>query len=40
MFKVSKLPESIEKALAKAPLLVGLGPSAWPRIINNHIFMP
>jgi len=38
MVKVPKLPESIEKAIAKAPLLVGLGPSAWPRIINNFYF--
>ena len=38
MFKINKLPESIEKALSKAPLLIGLGPTAWPRIINPYYF--
>jgi hypothetical protein len=38
MFKINKLPESIEKAISKAPLLVGLGPTAWPRIINPYYF--
>ena len=36
MFKINKLPESIEKAISKAPLLIGLGPTAWPRIINAY----
>lgn len=38
MFKVAKLPKGVEEALSKAPVLVGLGPSAWPRIINNFYF--
>lgn len=38
MFKINKLPESIEKAISKAPLLIGLGPTAWPRIINPYYF--
>ncbi len=38
MFKIAKLPKSIENAISKAPLLVGLGPSAWPRIINDFYF--
>ncbi|MEK7168915.1 MAG: ATP-grasp domain-containing protein [Patescibacteria group bacterium] len=38
MFKINKLPESIEKAISKAPLLIGLGPTAWPRIINLYYF--
>lgn len=38
MFKINKLPESIEKAISKAPLLIGLGPTAWPRIINAYYF--
>ena len=38
MFKINKLPNSIEKAISKAPLLIGLGPTAWPRIINPYYF--
>lgn len=38
MFKINKLPDSIEKAISKAPLLIGLGPTAWPRIINPYYF--
>ena len=38
MFKINKLPESIETAISKAPLLIGLGPTAWPRIINSYYF--
>lgn len=38
MFKINKLPESIESAISKAPLLIGLGPTAWPRIINAYYF--
>lgn len=37
MVKIN-IPESLQQALAKAPVLVGLGPSAWPRIINNFYF--
>lgn len=38
MVKIPKLPEGLQKALAKAPLIVGIGPSAWPRVISGYYF--
>ncbi len=32
------IPKSIKQALDDAPLVVGIGPSAWPRIISAYYF--
>lgn len=38
MFKIKPLPESIRQAVAKAPMIIGVGPSAWPRAISGYYF--
>ena len=32
------LPKSIKEAVKKCPLIIGIGPSAWPRIISGYFF--
>lgn len=32
------VPEPLKKVLADTPLIVGIGPSAWPRIISTYFF--
>jgi len=36
--KVIKLPKSIQEGVDKCPLIIGIGPSAWPRIIAAFYF--
>lgn len=35
---IKQLPISIKKGIDKCPLIVGVGPSAWPRIITSYYF--
>ncbi len=35
---IKKLPEGIQKAVNNCPLIVGIGPTAWPRIIPSYYF--
>lgn len=35
---MKNLPEGIKKAIDKAPLIIGIGPSAWPRVISGYFF--
>lgn len=35
---IKPLPTSIKKGIDKCPLIVGVGPSAWPRIITSYYF--
>ena len=32
------LPKGLAEAVAKCPTLIGIGPSAWPRIITSYYF--
>jgi hypothetical protein len=36
--KMVSVPESLKKVLASMPVIVGIGPSAWPRIISSYFF--
>lgn len=38
MFKPKNIPKSIQVALSKAPHIVGIGPSAWPRVVSGYYF--
>src|SRR3972149_3861424 len=33
-----KLPEGLQKAINNCPLIIGIGPSAWPRVISGYYF--
>lgn len=35
---IKPLPKSLEDAIAKCPLIIGIGPSAWPRVISGYYF--
>lgn len=35
---IKSLPKSLAAAVAKCPTLIGIGPSAWPRIITSFYF--
>jgi hypothetical protein len=35
---IKPLPSSISDAIKKCPLIIGIGPSAWPRIITSYYF--
>ncbi len=32
------IPDGIKKAIDKCPLIIGVGPSAWPRVISGYYF--
>lgn len=35
---LKKLPKGLQEATEKCPLVVGIGPSAWPRVILSYYF--
>jgi hypothetical protein len=36
--KLKRLPEGLQKAVEECPLIIGVGPSAWPRMILGFYF--
>ena len=38
MVKLFPLPPDLREAVNKCPLIIGIGPSAWPRIISGFYF--